>query len=108
MPRLVEMLAMDATTLSRNLRPLEKAGLVAIGRSDKDRRIRIARLTPGGERLLEAALPVWREAQDRLVQTLGPEAALDLRTQFDATAALSLPMGGSGAGGARSRRNNAA
>jgi DNA-binding transcriptional ArsR family regulator len=38
MPRLVEMLAMDATTLSRNLRPLEKAGLVAIGRSDKDKR----------------------------------------------------------------------
>jgi DNA-binding MarR family transcriptional regulator len=108
MPRLTDMLAMDATTLSRNLRPLEKAGLVAITRSDKDKRVRIARLTRDGERVLEAALPVWRDAQDRLVQALGPEAALDLRTQFDATAALSLPTGGSGAGSARSHRNNAA
>jgi DNA-binding MarR family transcriptional regulator len=108
MPRLTDMLAMDATTLSRNLRPLEKAGLVAITRSDKDKRVRIARLTRDGERVLEAALPVWRDAQDRLVEALGADAALDLRTQFDATAALSLPTGGSGAGSARSHRNNAA
>lgn len=87
MARLVDMLAMDPTTLSRNLRPLETSGLIEIGRSDKDKRVRLARLTPKGERLLGEALPVWRDAQDRLVEALGEDAALDLRMRFDATAA---------------------
>jgi len=87
MARLTAVLAMDPTTLSRNLRPLEKSGLIEIGRSEKDKRVRLARLTLGGERLLARALPVWRDAQDRLVHALGNDAALDLRTRFDATAA---------------------
>ncbi|CAA9529131.1 MAG: hypothetical protein AVDCRST_MAG23-898 [uncultured Sphingosinicella sp.] len=90
MPRLTAMLAMDPTTLSRNLRPLEKAGLILIARSERDKRVRLARLTPEGERVLAQALPVWREAQDRLVNALGEDAALDLRTRFDATAAVTL------------------
>ncbi len=87
MPRLTEMLAMDPTTLSRNLRPLEKAGLAVVGRAEKDRRVRIAKLTPAGERVLAEALPLWREAQDRVVAVLGAEEAADLRARFDATAA---------------------
>lgn len=90
MGRLVNMLAMDPTTLSRNLRPLETSGLVEVGRSERDRRVRLARLTAKGERLLKEALPLWREAQDRLVAALGEDAALDLRTRFDATAAVTL------------------
>lgn len=85
--RLTEMLAMDPTTLSRNLRPLEKAGLAAVGRSEKDRRIRIIRLTADGERVLSDAMPLWRAAQSRVVEALGETEATDLRTRFDATAA---------------------
>lgn len=93
MARLTKMLAMDPTTLSRNFRPLEKADLIEIGRSEKDKRIRLARLTAKGERVLRDALPVWREAQDRLVSVLGEEAALDLRARFDTTAAAALTLG---------------
>ncbi len=91
MPRLTGVLAMDPTTLSRNLRPLEKAGLAEIGRAEKDRRVRVARLTPEGERMLSEALPLWRKAQHQVVKSLGEEAATDLRDRFDATAAAAPP-----------------
>lgn len=85
MPRLTGVLGMDPTTLSRNLRPLEKARLVDIGRKENDRRVRVARLTPKGERLLSEALPRWRNAQRQVVASLGEDAAADLRERFDAT-----------------------
>src|SRR5690606_30465729 len=66
MPRIASILAMDATTLSRNLRPLERDGLIVIGRREDDRRVRVARLTAAGEARLEAALPLWQEAHDRI------------------------------------------
>lgn len=92
MSRLADVLAMDPTTLSRNLRPLEREGLLEILRAPNDRRVRLARLTEEGSRRVAAALPLWERAHSRVVEALGQEAALDLRTGFDAavTAAVSL------------------
>jgi DNA-binding MarR family transcriptional regulator len=87
MARLADILAMDGTTLSRNLRPLEKAGLMRIERLAADRRVRLALLTPAGEQMVADALPLWREAHARVVSALGADAALDLRDRFDATSA---------------------
>jgi DNA-binding MarR family transcriptional regulator len=87
MSRLAEILAMDGTTLSRNLRPLAQAGLVRVGRLPADRRVRLVRLTPRGERLIAEALPLWKQAHGRVVATLGREAAAELKERFDATAA---------------------
>ncbi len=87
MARLTAGLSMDATTLSRNLRPLEKMGLAQVGRSDRDKRVRVAKLTPKGEQMLLQALPLWRQAQDEVVRALGADEAFDLRQRFDATAA---------------------
>jgi DNA-binding MarR family transcriptional regulator len=87
MSRLSGILAMDGTTLSRNLRPLEKAGLVQITRLPADRRVRVAALTPEGQRRVEEALPLWQQAHERVVATLGAEAADELRVRFDAAAA---------------------
>lgn len=92
MGRLADVLAMDGTTLSRNLRPLEKAGLVRIERLPADRRVRVARLTPGGERLVADALPLWRRAHERVVAALGAEAAAELKERFDATAAAAASV----------------
>jgi DNA-binding MarR family transcriptional regulator len=94
MGRLSEILAMDQTTLSRNLRPLERAGLLEVGRLETDRRVRLARLTPAGRRLVSDALPLWREAHDRVVAALGEEEALELRRRFDLTAAAAGEMAG--------------
>lgn len=82
-----EVLGMDSTTLSRNVRPLEKDGLVRIDRSSADRRVRLLRLTADGERLIAEALPMWKKAHGRVVHALGADAAAALRDQFDATVA---------------------
>lgn len=67
---LAEALAMERTTLTRNLRILERRGLIEIGPEGR-RRARALRLTEKGEALLERALPLWRRAQDRVVARLG-------------------------------------
>ena len=85
MGRLSDILGLDLSTLTRNLRALEKAGLVQIGRSDRDRRVRVARLTEAGRTRLAGALPLWKQAHGRIVAALGEEAAQALHVTLDAT-----------------------
>src|SRR5712672_2472769 len=53
------LLAMDRTTLTANLKPLERRGLVTVSADDADKRTRRLALTAPGRALLVAALPVW-------------------------------------------------
>ena len=85
MGRLSDILGLELSTLTRNLRALEKAGLVEIGRSDRDRRVRVARLTEAGKTRLAGALPLWKQAHGRIVAALGDEAAQALQVTLDAT-----------------------
>ena len=55
------LLAMDRTTLTANLKPLERRGLVEIATDTKDRRARRLRLTPAGRAVLAGAVPIWRD-----------------------------------------------
>lgn len=55
------LLAMDRTTLTAALKPLERRGLVGVEPDPRDRRTRRLRLTEAGHALLIAALPHWRE-----------------------------------------------
>lgn len=91
MSGLAEILAMDGTTLSRNLRPLEKAGFIAIGRLPSDRRVRVVELTSAGHQLIEEALPHWQRAHERVVAFLGPAAAAELRERFDTAVSAAAP-----------------
>lgn len=61
---------LDQSTLSRNLRTLERAGLVEIATVESDLRRRAVWLTETGARRLEAALPIWRRAQTRVSKLL--------------------------------------
>lgn len=56
-----ELLAMDRTTLTANLKPLERRGLVKTSFDPADRRGRLLTLTDAGLRLLQAALPHWEQ-----------------------------------------------
>jgi DNA-binding MarR family transcriptional regulator len=87
MARLADVLAMDDTTLSRNLRPLKAAGLVRVESLASDRRVRVAHLTPTGARLVADALPHWERAHASVVASLGPTSAEELRARLDAVAA---------------------
>ena len=74
-----ELLAMDRTTLTANLKPLERRGLVQVKTDPADRRSRRLVLTPAGRKLLATAVPIWRDthaALDGLLQRSDPE---DLR-----------------------------
>lgn len=57
---------LDPSTLTRNLQSLTREGLVEIVTAEKDQRRRAVWLTETGVRRLEAALPIWRKAQDKL------------------------------------------
>jgi DNA-binding MarR family transcriptional regulator len=87
MGTLADILVMDRTTLSRNLRPLEQAGLIRIDPSPVDARARLVRLTAAGERAVAEALPLWTRANAQVVAALGAGAAAALRGQFDAAVA---------------------
>ncbi len=69
---LAETLGMERTTLSRNLRPLERNGLVEVS-AEGYRRARSANITNKGIAVMEKALPLWRSAQNSLKRRLGDE-----------------------------------
>ena len=75
---LAERTGLDQSTLSRNLRALETAGLVEIAIADEDQRRRAVWLTEEGARRLQRAIPVWREAHGALEKRLDPRLALRL------------------------------
>jgi DNA-binding MarR family transcriptional regulator len=55
-----ELLAMDRTTLTANLKPLERRGLLRVVVDADDRRSRRLLLTPAGSAALVAAVPAWQ------------------------------------------------
>jgi DNA-binding MarR family transcriptional regulator len=70
--QLAGWLGMDRTTLSRNLRILQKRGLVEIEPGD-DRREQLVKVTPAGKEAVKRAHPLWEQAQGKVVSALGEE-----------------------------------
>lgn len=64
------LLAMDRTTLTAALKPLERRGLVEISQDPSDRRSRILKLTGEGRDLLASALPVWEHTHNEIEQLI--------------------------------------
>jgi DNA-binding MarR family transcriptional regulator len=54
------LLAMDRTTLTANLKPLERRGLLKIAVDKEDKRSRRLIITTAGRMLLQKAYPVWK------------------------------------------------
>ncbi len=77
--RLADELMMDRTTLARNLRPLQRKGLIALRADEADRRGRTVSLTEAGEAAHARALPLWREAQAAFAERFGTDEATALR-----------------------------
>ena len=82
--RLAEAMVLDRTTLTRNLKPLEREGLVAIY-SELDQRVRVVSLTDAGRAALTAARPHWQRAQSQLTTALGAERWAAFLTDLTAT-----------------------
>jgi DNA-binding MarR family transcriptional regulator len=81
---LAQRTGLDQSTLSRNLRTLEGAGLIEIATVGDDLRRRMVWLTESGARRLEAAIPLWRAAQARLAKSVSSDLARHLAEQAEA------------------------
>ena len=79
--RLSKTSMMDRTTLSRNLKPLEKNRLVRM-EPGKDRRERIVTLTDTGEEVLAKAYPLWEKAQNKVISGLNQKGLDALLTSL--------------------------
>ena len=69
MGSVASLLAMDRTTLTAALKPLERRGLVEVAADPTDRRSRLLKLTPAGRALLSSAVPIW-ESTHRAIENL--------------------------------------
>lgn len=88
MEDLSDWLGMERTTLVRNLRPLERNGLVELTGTGRGGRVTVS-ITAKGKKDLARAMPAWRAAQQAVVKTLGEQRWSAILTDLD-RAALAL------------------
>ena len=70
MAEVSDWLAMDRTTLVRNLRPLEREGLIKVIGKGRGNKVSLS-ITTKGRHTLDKFLPDWRVAQQKIIKTLG-------------------------------------
>lgn len=87
MGALADLLALDATTLTRSLRPLQKDGLLAVSERAAMRQ-RFINLTRKGERTLARAVPQWREVQGNFEAAIGSERWTEFRDELERLAGV--------------------
>lgn len=85
--RLAEATVTDRTTLTRNLKLLEKQGLIRIATGD-DRREREISITRRGGEALKRAYPLWQKAQAKVINSMGPQDVKVMREKVGAVTAL--------------------
>ena len=85
--RLAQELVMDRTTLTRNLKPLERQGLIRI-EPGQDQRVRVVSLTEKGQAALVKALPFWKQAQTKVIEELGQDRWQILLSHLSDTVSL--------------------
>ncbi len=72
-------LVIDRTTLGRNIRPLERDGLIIITSGRTDRRVKELRLTAAGDERFNQTREAWIAAQRSFETGFGPERSAELR-----------------------------
>jgi DNA-binding MarR family transcriptional regulator len=83
---LAEIMALDRTTVGRNLKPLAQQGLLSLT-SGSDQRTRVVTLTAQGEETLLRVLPQWEQAQARMISGMGQGQVDALLAQLSTAAA---------------------
>src|SRR5271170_5982896 len=84
MGSVASLLAMDRTTLTAALKPLERRGLVKITNDPEDGRSRLMALTPKGKQLLASAVPIWERTHREVEALLGDGDPERLRSNLSA------------------------
>ncbi len=79
---LSKAMEIERTTLTRNLNVLRRDGLVRVG-PGADGRSKTVALTAKGRRKLEAALPLWTQAHERMLREFGAKRWKSLQNELD-------------------------
>lgn len=79
---LAQLLAMDRTTLTRNLRPLQRDGLISLS-AGADKRSKSLQLTDTGRSLLLSARPHWQRVEQRVRQHIHADELIVLHRLLD-------------------------
>ena len=90
---LSEAMVTDRTTLGRNIKPLQRDGLISIEASAADRRAKELHLTKTGMKRLDKARKAWAQAQARFEHTFGTKRAASLRDMLRAVVASDFGQG---------------
>jgi DNA-binding MarR family transcriptional regulator len=88
---LARAMSIEASTLTRNLKPLIDAGWVTL-EAGADGRSRLVNITPAGRDKRQEAQRRWRVAQEGINQTLGLERVLALHALIDDSMDLLSPL----------------
>src|SRR5258708_38155018 len=83
---LAEKLGTDRTTITANLKPLERRGLIEVRRDETDGRTRRVIITKAGARLMKSAYEIWTEANAEAVKKLEGMSVVQLRGGLSALA----------------------
>ena len=87
---LAESLAMDRTTITANLKPLDRRGLLTVRRDDKDSRVKLVTLTNAGRSLLTKCVERWQAANDAVRSRVGVNELSSLYSNLDVIAEARL------------------
>ena len=77
MGAVADLLAMDRTTLTANLKPLQRRGLIDTVADPADRRGRLLSLTAAGHALLREALPAWKRTQKAVERSAAAASGIE-------------------------------
>ena len=84
MGSVASLLAMDRTTLTAALKPLQRRGLIEMHSAPGDKRSRLIQLTPAGLKLLSNAVPIWERTHAAVEELLGGADPDHLRSSLKA------------------------
>jgi DNA-binding MarR family transcriptional regulator len=88
MSRLAEALLVDRTTLTRGIRPLERAKFLRVVRSPRDARTKIVVITRAGRRMIKSIYPAWESVLRQIKKSLGAETLVELHARLAHVIAL--------------------
>lgn len=90
---MAEAMVADRTTLGRNIKPLQRDGLISIEASASDGRAKELHLTKAGTKRLDEARKAWAQAQMRFERTFGTKRAANLRDMLRAVVGSDFGQG---------------
>ncbi|MFL9871367.1 MarR family winged helix-turn-helix transcriptional regulator [Paraburkholderia megapolitana] len=90
MAEMAQALAIDRTTISHNLRPLERDGFVSISIGKEDKRSRVIALTATGKRSVQKGRRAWQRAHELFEAKFGSEKARAMRAMMAQIVATEL------------------